>query len=332
MKTIIIIDNGKTYAVGSEKGFQKLLETLQTPSLKRLGTHERVSSFASLVSGATYYKHDSTVDKQKVSFIDGMIQGTCQLWLEGQYDKAKVACQLVLKHQTDFFGTCNHPDIVTTYIHLANLAALQGDLVAALQYYQQALNIALTVFGVHHSQVAEIYIASGHVLVQSNCPMDAWNMYKCALQIQAKLYGNQSEAAAACWSHCGKALEQLGRHKDAIQAHQTALDIMLAMEKKVSSSGNQYLIKVAQILCNIASTLNRQGKLEQAQEHYYKALAIQQASMCRPEQQPSSNNSNIKRKRKYPGSAGCVVFPVVSCFNGACWIVLVGGQFIHLSM
>ena len=137
----------------------------------------------------------------------------------------------------------------------------------SLEYYGQALDIRVQVFGREHPLVAGTHNNMGEVYRNQGKYEEALQMYEKAQEVYLAVYGRDHLATATTYMNQGVVYERMGQYDKALEAHSKSLDIKIRVVGQDHPS-------VANTLLNIGGVYYQQGKEAEAKELLSRAYHI----------------------------------------------------------
>ena len=117
------------------------------------------------------------------------------------------------------------PVMALAYITLGKVRCIQENYDEAQNYFQQALEITMSVLGETHPSISDIYTGLGDVSFSRGKYEQALKHYEEALRIQLGSQGKLNVDVAMTYFNIAKVDSKLGNHNDALENYFKALEI-----------------------------------------------------------------------------------------------------------
>lgn len=137
----------------------------------------------------------------------------------------------------------------------------------AVTYFQQAIDIALAVYGDNNTNIAEYFNNLGYALKDLGDSKNAIRYYNKALEIYLNVNDGKNPEVAAVYNNLGSAILDLGDSKTAIDHYKKSLEIYLSLY------GNKD-IKVAPVYNNLGTAYQDLKEFSKAFKYLNQALEI----------------------------------------------------------
>ncbi|MEL6553983.1 MAG: tetratricopeptide repeat protein [Cyanobacteria bacterium J06621_11] len=229
-------------------------------------------------------KDQSQDPSQNQSAVDqafALYEEATALYNEGTRESIQVAAEKIEIALTTAEDIADEGTQLTAKFVISTQAGLiqaaLGEHSAALEYYQQSLEVALASDDFSQVAIAQSNIATTQLTMGD--PDAAIGSYRQALVI-ARDNGNRA-GEAAMLSNIGGVYDETGDRTQALDYYQQSL----AISQDIGDKTNE-----ATALDNIGNVFNQQGKRTEAREHYDQALALRQEISDREGEGVSLNN------------------------------------------
>jgi tetratricopeptide (TPR) repeat protein len=143
----------------------------------------------------------------------------------------------------------------------------QGIFDQALQFYQEALQLALKIHGQGHVDVAASYHSVGVTLGKLGKHAEALEYDQKALMLRKALLGEKDLDVAKSYNNVGYTLGKLRKYEDALEHYQNALELRRTL------LGENH-VDVAESYDNVGYTLGKLGKHKDALKNEKNALEL----------------------------------------------------------
>jgi len=155
----------------------------------------------------------------------------------------------------------NSTAVAACHTNLGNILLVQGELEAAKEHFEKALEINTVCLGTeNHTGIALIYVNLANVLREKERPEEeeAKEHFEKALEIFRTCLGTENHpSVAVCYHNIGNVLRDQGKLEEAKKLYEKSLEI------RVNCLGEDHT-DVAQSYCSIGNVLKGQGKFDAA--------------------------------------------------------------------
>ena len=203
----------------------------------------------------------------------------------GLYEAAAPLLEESLAARRRLLGE-EHPDVVASLVHRAELHHSKGELAAAEGLYREALERRRRLYGAQHAEVAAGLNSLGVLLKDKGDYAAAEAPLREALDLRRSLLGAAHPDVAASLGELGVLFKQQGRHEAAEPFYREAL----VMRRQLLGEEHP---DVATSLNDLAVLLDTRGRYEESEALYRQSLALFQRLYGEEHHFVATNLSNL---------------------------------------
>jgi len=208
-----------------------------------------------------HFERSAIAHEQQRGRLDGLAiitrSNLGMVYLElGEPIKAKTIIEGVLADRIEVYGP-DHPEVSTTYANFANIEQALGDLDAAVDYTQRALDGLAATVGKTHPHYPQLLMNLGNNRFLQGHYEEAIEIYGECKTLMAQVLGPRAFLVGRTLNNLGAVLHHVERNEEARIALVQAKDIL----EEHLSEGHPEL---AGLVGNIANVDRVEGRLDQA--------------------------------------------------------------------
>jgi len=177
----------------------------------------------------------------------------------------------------------NNPSVIKTYSNMASLYSAMKQPEKADEFYNKAINTAVSQFGPDHPETGLLYTRYGYFLSQENMEEKSIVWIRKALEISLKNYGKKSREVSNNLTHIGNYYLIKNDFRQALKYYQDAIiayvkdfnDIAISSNPVVKSiEPDRYLVNALNGKAEALSLLNSEPDLKNSLETYKLAIKV----------------------------------------------------------
>jgi len=193
--------------------------------------------------------------------------GYLHTFLDVNLSKAEAFMMQSLELNRELHGESDHPDTATSLSGMGWASEDRGDLLKAIDYFAQSLEMRRSIYGNEHPDVSNSLLNLGNAYKnQGNLPK-AIEYYTQSLQMRRKIYGEEHIHVATSLNNLANAYSDQGNLPKAIEYYSQSLELL----RKIYGEEHHH---VSTSLNNLANAYSNQGYFLKAIEYYTQSLEM----------------------------------------------------------